>query len=473
MHAAQGTAARLVGMSAAVCAWCCAAVAAGTGLGAETETGTASGRVVPVDWKRFKPYGHVAAGHRDLEDCARVLLCNAFYNLSWAPKAAEEIERGQGVFGRPAHDTIRPASSASFGLAVLLKTGVFDQKAAGCTKEEALARTVRLLKAAAARHKKQWWGYPWQSALWASQLGHAGWLLWDELDGETRGTLAELVEAEANRFIEYRVPYWNGKGGDTKAEENAWNSTVLSIAVAMMPGHANARKWKEKCSELMVSAYATKKDLQNPTVVDGRPVRDWLRGYNAREDGSVVNHGFIHPDYMRCITLNLRAYAVQPLAGQPVPEAADFNVPLVYRCFVTKQWPSPPYSEPGGTIYTPGKPRIYYPQRADWGRHHYVFYYLLDTHVHQLGLDRGLPHRAQEWMRVRAKGLLAMQLRHADRRMFADGELDTWVGREQTAAHALGTAFLLHWLEVQGVPISRENWLSAETDRPRCQENDP
>ena len=425
------------------------------------EVAATSREVVPIDWDRFTPYGRVSTETGHLEDCARVLLNNACYNVKWAREAAEDIERGIGVSGRAAHDTIRPACSAAFGLGVVLKTGVFDEKAVGCTREEALARTARLVKATAKTHRQQWWGYPWQSALWAAQLGHAAWLLWDELDPETQGRVARLVEAEANRFVEYQVPYWNGKGGDTKAEENAWNSMVLSIAVAMMPGHPNVRKWKEKCSELMISAYATQRDRQNQTEVDGKPVKDWLRGYNARKDGSVVNHGFIHPDYMRCISLNLRAYVVQPLAGQPVPEAADFNAALVYRCFVTKQWPSPPYSEPGGTIYVPGKSTIYYPQRADWGRHHYVFYYLLDTHVHLLCLDKDLPHGAEEWMRIRARGLLEMQLRHDDRRIFADGEMDTWIGREQTAAHALGNAFLLLWCDTQGVPVRRENWLAA------------
>ena len=86
-------------------------------------------------------------------------------------------------------------------------------------------------------------------------------------------------------------------------------------------------------------------------------------------------------------------------------------------------------------------------------------YYLLDTQVHLLGLDEGLPNAAQDWMRTRAKGLVEMQLRHEDRRIFADGELDTWVGREQTAAHALGNAFLHLWLAAQQYPVRRANWL--------------
>ncbi len=417
--------------------------------------------VVPIDWKRFQSYESISPKGRDLTDCAKVLLNNARYNLAWAPKTAAKIERGEGVSGGAggAHDTIRPACSAAFGLAVVLKTGLFDEKAVGCSREEATARTIRLIKAAAKTHKGKWWGYPWQSALWASQLSHAAWLMWDDLDSETRETVAQLLEAEANRFIGYRVPYWNGRGGDTKAEENAWNSGVLSVAVAMMPNHPNVMKWKEKCSELMVSAYATQSDLKNTSVVDGKPVKDWLQGFNASEDGSVVNHGFMHPDYMRCITLNLRAFVVQPLAGQTVPEAADFNTALVYRCFAARNWPSPPHAKPGGAIYVPGKARVYYPEGADWGRHHYIFYYLLDIHVHLLGLDKGLPHSAHDWMRIRAKGLLEMQLRHADLRMFADGEMDTWVGREQTAAHGLGAAFLLLWLDAQKVPVRQANWL--------------
>jgi len=103
-----------------------------------------------------------------------------------------------------------------------------------------------------------------------ADLAQAGWMLWDDLDSETRRLLADIVELEANRFLEpdYRVPYWNGEGGDTKAEENAWNAMIHQIACAMMPGHPNVPRWKEVGSELMVSAYALEEDLQSETIVD-------------------------------------------------------------------------------------------------------------------------------------------------------------------------------------------------------------
>ena len=237
---------------------------------------------------------------------------------------------------------------------------------------------------------------------------------------------------------------------------------ILQVAVAMMPGHPNVRRWKEKGSELMVSSYSLKSDMENETALDGKPVKDWLHGYNVREDGAVINHNILHPDYMVCLYLMIRGYVVQPLAGQVVPESVDFNAPVIYRTFVTQKWPSPPYKKPGGTIYTPGKPEVYYPQGADWSHHAYVSYYSFDVYAHLLGWDKDLPHRAQDWMRVRAKAMLGQQARHDDGHIWAKGEFDTWVGREQTAGHTLANAFLLLWLHAQGVPLKKGNWLQAD-----------
>jgi hypothetical protein len=122
----------------------------------------------------------------------------------------------------------------------------------------------------------------WQSALWATTLCQAGWLLWDQLDPPSRRLIAEIAQFEADRFLVpgYRVPYWNGKGGDTKAEENAWNSMVLQVAAAMMPRHAHAPGWRRVCSELMVSAYLL--DVYAHVLgwdrdLGGAQARSWMR----------------------------------------------------------------------------------------------------------------------------------------------------------------------------------------------------
>lgn len=428
----------------------------------------ASSLVVPIDWSKFQTYDKITRKPGELTDCATIFQNTIRYNLGWSTNAIAKLEGRvpfvglEGLQGRKAHDFIRPVCNVVFGFAVALKTGLYDEQAMGVPKSEVLSQTGQLIRGAAREHKGAAWERPWQSSLWAAYLGHGTWMLWDELDSDTRGSVTELVEWEANRLATNVVPYWNGQGGDTKAEENAWNSMVLSLAVAMMPKHPNVRAWKEKCSEFMISAYATEADQRNRRKVDGKRVKDWLHGFNANPDGSVVNHGFVHPDYMQCIHLNLRSYLVQPLAGQAVPQAADFNAALVYRCLVTREWPSPPYAAPGGTIYRPGEAFLYYPEKADWTRVSCLTDYLVDAHAFTLGLDKGLPHRAKEWMHVRATKILEQQQRHKDLRIWADGELDTWPGREQTACGRLGAAFLALWLHEQNYPIKRANWLSAE-----------
>ncbi len=135
-------------------------------------------------------------------------------------------------------------------------------------------------------------------------------MLWDDLDADARTQLARVVTSEADRFIapDYRVPYWktvDGKEnfpGDTKAEENAWNAMELQLACAMLPTHPRASAWRRACSELMISAFANQEDARsNESLVDGQSVKSWLRGFNLREDGAVVNHGIVHPDYTSTI----------------------------------------------------------------------------------------------------------------------------------------------------------------------------
>lgn len=416
--------------------------------------------VVPIDWKRLD---QPVETDEDYRRAAEILSNAVFYNLRWTPGAAEKIEKGwRELTGRQAHDLVRPANAASYGIAVALKTGVFQEQAAGMSRKEALSRVLRLLRATARAHDGTGWKYPWQSALWAAQLVHASWLLWDELDPQTREQVAEILVYEADRFLApgYKVPYWDPRSGNTKAEENAWDSMILQLACAMMPRHPHLTSWKRVATELMISSYAAKADMEDRTLVDGRPAKDWLRGYNVRDDGAVINHGFLHPDYMTCINLKLRAYLVQSLAGQLVPESADYGAARIWRTMAATRWPSPPYKAPGGTIYVPGRAEVYYPQGTDWFAGRVDIFYLSDTYAALLGWDRDLPGpSAREWMRLRAERLLERQARNPDRGVFAAGELTSYPGREQDAASLAADALLLHYLHARGKLGPKGNWL--------------
>ena len=161
---------------------------------------------------------------------------------------------------------------------------------------------------------------------------------------------------------------------------------------------------------------------------------------------------------MACIMLNLRAYLTQPLAGQPVPQAARFNADRVYRALVTKDWPSPPYEPPGGTMYIPGKAEVYYPQGTDWSRYRFDIFYQVDMFADILGLDRGLPHRAAEWLPIRSQRLLEMQARHPDGHLFAKGEFTTYPGCESEVAWGFADTLLLTWLHDRGALHPEANW---------------
>ena len=419
--------------------------------------------VVPIDWHRFDSSKPLAA---ETQRSARLLNTSLRYCLAWADHNYKVSPDDDGyIIDDMKEFGIRMPSSVALSVAIALQTGVYDEHLAGPSRQEAQTRAIRLIRGVVVKHrstaKGKSWGDVWQSALWAAAAGQAAWLLWDDLDEPTRHRAAAMVEFEADRYLRpgYEVPYWNAKDGDTKAEENAWNSMIHQLAVAMMPHHPHAAGWKRIGSELMISAYAAKDDWKsNSTLVDGQPVKDWLHGFNLRDDGAVVNHGIIHCDYMACIELNLRAYLTLPLAGQPVPQSARFNADRVYRCLVTQNWPSPPYKAPGGTMYIPGQPEVYYPEGTDWSRYRFDVFYLVDVFADTLGLDQGLPHRAAEWLPIRGQRLVEMQARHPDGRLFEPSEFTTYRGAEQETAWNFADSLLLLWLHDRGALGHEANW---------------
>jgi hypothetical protein len=277
--------------------------------------------------------------------------------------------------------------------------------------------------------------------------------------------VARLVAHEADRHIApgYRVPYWNGKGGDTKAEENAWETQPIVLAAMMMPDHPHAGAWREIASRLMVSAFAREADRgRDDITIDGRTPRDWLEGWNLRDDGTLVNHNIIHDDYMTTVVLNLRAWLVCSLAGRPVPEAFDFNFPVVYGALQTTKFVSPPYNPPGGSMYRPGEAAVYYPQGNDWSTHRLDIYYKMDLFARRLGADRGLPLPAEHWIPMRAEAIEAMQARHADGRLYAKGEFDSYPNPEAMGLWVLADAYLLQWLDARDALTPRADWLATK-----------
>ncbi len=416
-----------------------------------------------IEWSRFS--GEITPSS-ELELSSHILANSARWCYSWLLKTYKESPDSDRFLIPDRNDehTIRPATSIAVGLATIIRTGLADSDI-DIPKDKLIQQTTKLIKGLAAIHKANGgkWGDHWQSSLWAAQLCRAGWMMWDDLDHQAKEMICRVVINEADRHIHWRysVPYWSGKGGDSKAEENSWETMVLQQAIAMLPDHPHVNQWKRICSELQISAYARKSDMERThPALDGKSPKEWLHGYNLREDGIVINHGRIHNDYMSAIAiLQMQGFLVYSLAEMSVPETVDFNFDVIYRTLVTKQFKTPPYEPPGGTMFIPEKAEQYYPQGTDWSPLRFASFLCLDTYADIFGYDKGLPHKAKHWRELRAKKILKMQSRHPDGHMYAKGEFDTYPGQEQMVLWVLSDVYLLQWLADQNAIAKKENWL--------------
>jgi len=420
---------------------------------------TMAREVTPITWSRFT---------RGLPDDAqserlrRILLnTNRYALLTWFPETYGSQDDYYLDLGGTGEASIRPPGSEALALAASLATGAYDEDVAGAPAEEAREVAVRITASIAALHKanrQNGWGDAWQSALWAYNAAFAGWLLWDDLPAADKENLARMVAYEADRFLFYEVPYYQLPDGtivtpgDTKAEENAWNAAFLNLAVSMMPHHPNRAVWQHKAIELMVSAYSRPADLHDDTSINGKPVSQWLNGSNIADDGTLVNHNRIHPDYFTSIANSAGAPIAYGLAGLPTPKAAFWNAALVYDTLVDHEFTAPPYAAPGGTIYRRGEngeaiADIYYPQGNDWGTHRQMNFLLLDTLAATYGFGDRASVPPLEWAEVRAERMLQMQGRFDDGRTYGDPSEDTYSGREQWVALLAGRAYLTAWLD--------------------------
>ncbi|MHA7139618.1 cell wall-binding repeat-containing protein [Rossellomorea arthrocnemi] len=456
-----------------------------------------SNEVVPISLTSDAP------GYPMDENSTRIkkilLNTNKYALTTWWDEKKNFDAQGEGYLdlGGKEESDIRHPAAMSLGLAASLSFHVYDPSYIGVSSSIATQRTSQLVSSLALHHRvntSQGWGNRWQSAHWAYFAGFAGWLIWEDLSEENQEYVRRMVEYEANRFIEYDVPYWKSPEGevlfpgDTKAEENAWNAQLLQLATAMMPEHQNWNLWMNKNIELMVSSAATPTDQNNTYVVNGKPVKDWINGSNINEDGTVVNHGFIHPDYMEFIAFNNTSGIHYTLAGMSTPEAAFYHSDLVYNAYIDLPFASPPFEGPGGTIYKNDSSDIYYPQGNDWGTDRRMQFATLDIFADVFGYDSSLSKGGSYWEPLHAQKVLDMQNRHSDGHTYATFMEDTYDGREEWVAHHAAWALMAKWIKDNpalrisnksygptykrlsgkdryetSVEISKEGWTASET----------
>lgn len=407
--------------------------------------------MVPINWDRFsnqRPQDQQGSLFRDILNNA-----NKYALTTWWQKRgyATQKEAYLNFFGNE-ENNIRPVADEAFALAVSLKTKAYDSKITGVEKSTAEQRLKKMVVSLAFHHKvttKDGWGNAWQSALWASRAGQAGWLIWDDLSLQERKYIQNMVIYEANRFNTYPPPYYrdpNGKinyPGDTKAEENAWNSTILQLATAMMPNHPNNQIWRIKMLQLMISSFARPLDITSREIVDGKTLSQWLKGSNLINDGTLINRGRLHPDYMTTVSLNIQAAMTYALAGLPVPKTATYNADIIYKALSDGKFFN-------SNIYVNGQSKINYPRGTVLGTARRMNFATLDIEADVFGFDYSATKKGDYWANLHANAVKTMQLRSKDGRTYLYKNEDKYPGREEWVAELAAEGYLAKWLQNQG-----------------------
>lgn len=441
--------------------------------------------VQPINWSKYAGMTGVQPNDAFGQSITTVLQNQSRYLHGWIDSHYQtgSLNGVQAyTFAVGGERSVRPLAHFALGNAIMLKTGTFDAAVTGLSQRELIHRTELAIRAVAMSHLANntdpttGWGQnlargkSWQAAYWASRGAQAAWILWDDLGSQTRQAVVKMVKYEADAFIDYTVPYWaNSDGsittpGDTKAEENGWNSRILSVAQAMLSNDPNVKLWRAKASELMVSSYARPSDVNNATLVDGKPVKQWIKGYNTFEDGVLVNHDRAHPGYMACHCLTYETMIDATLAGQYIPQSAFFNDQVTWDAMTNVNFVAGtnPYGTkadimpPGGTILrlkadgTPD-PVIYFPNGDDWSRNPAadVNCVLLCTYARIRGLDAGQSVTAAQRAAAEINALRTLQTRAGhDGNLYQIGDWKGDPGGDDIDAYReLSEAWLIHWLD--------------------------
>ncbi|HET8969510.1 MAG TPA: hypothetical protein VFN19_00505, partial [Candidatus Nanopelagicales bacterium] len=407
----------------------------------------------PVPLRRYNPFGDWVKVGDALRDEAGYLVSS---DLSRRLAGASGDGYADILSTSPVTEyAVRRTANAAFTATLAVVTGAYGAQSQGASAATARAYSDWLVRSIACQYRSVspgGWGRTWQSSLWAGVAGVAAWYSWDRLTAEQRGYVALMVTGEADAVAERRIEYWKDRNGDytgdpgnTKAEEMSWDTFAPALAAAMFPTDPRATAWRTAVVQRGLASYATPADLTGTERVNGITLSSFLRGTNAKNDGTVVNHAVLNPDYMAAVGQLWAAGTMLRAGGSAVPKALLHNGALVYQSLATVRFPADTYPEapePRGPIYQPDG-SIYFPGTVSWGRDRRGLWASLDGAAHVWGVGSqpdGLD--AAQWLSHHIAGQRALQARFTDGHTYGDPSEDVYVGgREEYNGQQLALAY--------------------------------
>ena len=145
------------------------------------------------------------------------------------------------------------------------------------------------------------WHHQWESSLWVLSLAFTKKFIedFDGLDKEEQELIAKLMASEADFQLSRPIPF--GFQGDTKAEENGWESNVLAVAWANLTAHPHSPQWQEAMIRYGFNGYTVDADANDTTMIDGKQAREWYVGTNLYPDYTLQNHNYFHTSYQNVV----------------------------------------------------------------------------------------------------------------------------------------------------------------------------
>lgn len=412
---------------------------------------------IPIDWTAFDSTTALPSRSKTAR---KILLNSNRYSLThWYQARDYHLSTDYYLdFESIREHRIRSAGSVAMALAVSLSLDIYDADIVTVPRRAARICAVKLTRSLAYRHRvnsgRTGWGHTWQSPLWALYAGTAGWLLWDKLPPDDAELVRKMVEDEAIRLVGFEVEYFRGADDEmtnrregSAQEENAWNAQFLYLAVNLMPHHPQRPAWEYKAAELVISANARVSDrTSNTTLVGGRPVRHWLHGSNVESDGTVINHGLIHPDYMATAAYTASAPLWYGLRRAQTPDVMLWGADVIYQALVEREWC-------GRTIYVDGSGGIYYPKDTDWSRVRRINFAFFDTVARHFAVDGRVQfaERGEIWEKLHAGAALRLQNHsgYKDGRTYATAAQDKYKSREEWVTSHAALMYLAKWIAAQ------------------------
>lgn len=147
----------------------------------------------------------------------------------------------------------------------------------------------------------------WESSLWAMSVAYSAFFQWDTLSEAQKGYIKAMLVAECNYELYRSIP--TGYVGDSKAEENGWETNILAATLGMFPDHELAPKWFARLREFAINCYSHIGDKTDNTIIDpeydNTTIASLYKGQNIYDDYTLQNHNLFHTSYQNVVMQEL------------------------------------------------------------------------------------------------------------------------------------------------------------------------